>query len=134
MQKQAQQRTPQYFFVVFGDIYYREHPVDGGVYGLEEGYVRGAGVSAGDVMLLYCTGNYPEHPWEAPGLGIVTGVETGTICYRYLPLDKAVSLDTLRKTVPELHKRMFNQRGNWLFQIDVKSFRGATTGRQIDWQ
>jgi hypothetical protein len=95
-------RKPNYFFVVFGYVLGEDAskpPVEGGVYLHKKGFI--AGVSAGDVLLLY-------QNLGCRGVGVVTGTERGgqeVMSYQYFPLCHPVdwdSLDDLRKTIPEL--------------------------------
>jgi hypothetical protein len=106
MLKEWKARKPNYFFVVFGETYASQHPVDGGVYPHRKGFIDGSGLSAGDVLLLYCDRGHPGHDREAPGVGIVIGTETGganeAIYYQYFPLDDGVSFDVIKKTIPGL--------------------------------
>jgi len=124
-------RAPNYFLVVFG-IGFPEHPVEGGFYGIKSGFVLGASVSAGDVLLLYENLGFK-------GIGIVTSTqhagEGEGVYYQYLPLCHPVnwnSLNAVRRTVPELRTPL-NYKGNWLQPISNTSFRAAIAGRQIDW-
>jgi hypothetical protein len=133
-------RNPRYFFVAFGYEYYLHHPVDGGHYGHGTGYIFNSGISLGDVMLLYCTRGYPDHDQEAPGIGVVTGIDLGKtdgiISYQYFPLHEPVSWEAVKCAVPELRdrgKRNFSRKGNWLRKIANSSFRATLTGKLIDW-
>ena len=89
-------------------------------------------------MLLYCTGEYPGHHMEAPGIGVVTGIELSeakeVINYQYFPLDQPLSLDTAKVAIPELEGNTnFGFKGNWLRKIASSSFRKALTDKQINW-
>ncbi len=136
MPKQWKAQKPNYFFVLFGKKYAPTRPVEGGVYPLSNRYVSREGVTTGDVMLLYCAGDYPGHDKEAPGVGIVICTETGgaeeVIYYQYFPLDKAVPLGTIRATIPGLRPRLDWIR-NCVQKISNADFRAALAGRQIDW-
>lgn len=123
-------RVPNYFLMVFGVGL--PHPPEGGFYGINGGYVLGAGVSGGDVLLLY-------EDLGFRGIGVVTGTQTAGeregVHYQYLPLCHPVhwhSLDAAQKTIHEL-RRPLNFKGNWLQKISNTSFRAAIAGRQIDW-
>lgn len=123
-------RVPSYFLVVFGAGL--PNPPEGGVYGIEGGYVSGSGISLGDVLLL----------WEnlgCRGVGVVTGTQTAGqgqgVYYQYFPLCHPVdwpSLDAVRRTIPDLRTPL-NYKGNWLQRISNTSFRAAIAGRQLDW-
>ncbi len=135
-------RMPRYFLITFGAAHAAEHPVEGGVYPHEKGFVSSSGIVAGDVMLLYCAGSFNGHNNEFPGLGVVTSTEIGSekesIYYQYFPLCHPISVDwdTMKVTIPELAppgNRIWRYRGNWLRQIASSSFRAAIAGRQVDW-
>jgi len=129
-------RKPNYFFVVFGEAHRDTYPVDGGVYSHDANYITSSGITLGDVILLYCCGNYPKHNQEIPGLGIVTSIETDGIHYQYLPFCHPVSWSAFQPSVPdlqELGKINWTLKGNWLRKISSISFRTTIGGRQIDW-
>ena len=130
-------RTPQYYFVAFGSAHINQS-IDGGSYGHRSGFIENSNVSPGDVMLLYCTKGYLGHHQEAPGIGVVTGVELdgtrGVINFQYFPLDHPLSLDSAKSAIPELKDNTnFGFRGNWLRKIASSSFRAALTDKLIDW-
>lgn len=142
-------RIPNYFFVVFGAAYSQNHPVDGGVYGHDPNFLFSSGIMAGDVMLLYCTKNYPGHRSEIPGIGVVTdvkkegfGIMTNAknhgIIYQYFPLCHPVNVDwnTMTLVIKEMAppgNRNWSLKGNWLRKISSNSFRATIAGRQINW-
>jgi len=131
-------RKPNYFFLAFGAPDAKKPPVEHGIYPHWKGFVSSSGIVAGDVMLLYCCDGYPEHAMEAPGVGVVTGTETGgeeeIIYYQYFPLCHPVGWSTITASIPELKGNTnFSLAGNWLRAISSSSFRAAIAGRQIDW-
>lgn len=132
-------RKPKYFFAVFGEEHWKNHPVYGGVYGHDPNFVASSGIAAGDMVLLYCLGNAPEHQNEIPAIGIVTSIKTEVgFNYQYLPLCHPIPVDwdTMKINIPELEpqgNRIFTWKGNFLRQIASSSFRATIAGRQIDW-
>jgi len=137
--KEWKARNLNYFFVVFGREYADKHPVDGGVYPDHEKWTRisNLGMAAGDVLLLYCGGYYPGHDQEAPGIGVVIGIETvaaaETIYYQYFPLDEAVPWDIIKESPSVKAHHPLNWIGNWIFRLSRDEFKSALAGRQIDW-
>ncbi|MFA5375228.1 MAG: hypothetical protein WC455_05665 [Dehalococcoidia bacterium] len=133
----AATHKPKYFFLAFGESYAGKHSVDGGVYPHRKGFVGSSEISAGDVMLLYCCADYPEYDQEAPGIGVVTSIDTiqDIIYYQYFPLDNPIDWDIIKASIPELKGNTnFSLTGNWLREISNKSFRAAMANRQISWQ
>lgn len=130
-------RSPNYFFAVFGEAHWEEAPVDGGTYVLEASY--SSRIALGDVVLLYCLDDAPEHQNEIPGIGVVTSLrESGGFDYQYLPFCHpiAVDWDTMKIRLPELEppgNRIFYWKGNFMRQISNNSFRATIAGRQVDW-
>ena len=126
-----EQRGCRFFFTVFGPAYAITSPVNGGVYPHQHPYVCNLDVQEGELMLLYCTKSYPGHCREAPGIGLVTGVQCNgsreIIKYQFFPFRIPVKLGTLRQTVPELGKRVLSSKGNWVFEICSKSFAESST-------
>ncbi len=97
-------------------------------------------MTRGDIVLLYCTDDYPSRSKQAPGIGVVTDVDTGgqkeQFKYQYPPLDIPLDLDTIRESVTELQQpgcTNFGFSGNWLREISRKSFDDALKGRLIAW-
>lgn len=124
-------RKPNYYLIVFGDDP-NKPAIEGGIYPHDKGYIGGAGVSLGDILL-------PYQNLTINGIGVVTEVKTGEqhefIQYQYLPLSQSLHWNTfndLRKSIPELNGPLA-WRGNWLQKINVSSFRVAIAGRRIDW-
>jgi thermostable 8-oxoguanine DNA glycosylase len=135
---------PSYFIATFGGEYEGVSPVDGDHYpyrGRHKAHGENLGIVEGDIMLLYCTGEYPGHEKEAPGVGIVTRTENDetsfTIYYRYLPLDLPVDRDVVNACLGEGEKKPFRYSGllptYWVFPVADASFRKILDGRQIVW-
>ena len=94
--------------------------------------ITNLGIKVGDVVLLYCSGTYPNQSFSksVPGFGIVTNVslegEMEVVNYEWNPLAKTVELDHLRETIPEIpFHEPFSYLGNWLFEISQQSLRQA---------
>ena len=94
--------------------------------------ITNLGIKVGDVVLLYCSGTYPNQSFSksVPGVGIVTNVgvedEMEVVNYEWNPLAKTVELDHLRNTIPEISiHEPFSYRGNWLFEVSQQSLRQA---------
>jgi hypothetical protein len=131
-------RKPKYFILAFGAPYAKNHPIEGGIYPHRKGYVSSSGIIVGDVMLLYCCGGYPGHDMEAPGIGVVTNIQTGDeqeiIYYQYFPLCHPVDWDAITANIRELEGNTnFSLAGNWLREISDNAFRAVISGRQIEW-
>jgi hypothetical protein len=130
-------RKPNYFFAAFGPAHIA-HPVDGGCYPHKKGFISNSNLAIGDVVLLYCTDDYPGYPKEAPGVGVVIGIETTEseekFYYQYFPLDRPVDWGTIKQSIRDLEGYTnFGWIGNWLREISSASFRKAVAGRQINW-
>ncbi len=130
---------PHHYVAVFGDPYAPGHVhVEDGAYGHRN---LPTGLSAGDMLLLYCTGTYKRYPRSVPGIGIVSSVEHATrdFWYDYLPLRQALPLELLRFRLsgPDQDK-LANIRFDtyWFFRVSAESFRavmqGALLGRPLD--
>ena len=127
-------RNPRYFFAVFGEPSAKKPAVESGRY-LHKGYISHLPITAGDVMLLYCTSGYRKHIMEAPGVGIVVGTTEECVYYQYFPLDRPVGRQTIKESLKTYENRLRvpSSKGNWLFQIDNGSFSNALKGTQIAW-
>jgi len=92
----------------------------------------------GDILLLYCAGPYAGHRREAPGVGVVAGVnrETDSLCHRYLPLERPLSMDTIRArlTQPD-RKRSESRRFStfWIFGLMDTSFQSLMKDCKVRW-
>jgi hypothetical protein len=81
-----------YFVTVFGDPEKHGDPVESGVYRAGENYPSFP-VQPGDVMLLYCTEEYPTYSLTFAGIGIVIDVirkVPETIRYRWIPFSQPI--------------------------------------------
>jgi len=132
-------RKLNYFVAAFGGKRCKTQPVDGGVHFDYANYTTKSGITAGDVVLLYCCKNYPGHYSKFPGLGRVTSIKTeGGFNYQYLPFCQPIPVDweTMKMNIPELApkgKRSWHLKCNFLHKISSNSFRAAIAGRQVDW-
>jgi hypothetical protein len=124
-------REPSYFLAVHGDDP-SKLPVNEGVYSHHGGYIRGAGVSIGDVLLLYMN-------LSVSGIGVVTGMEPAfepkVIQYQFFSIKPTVHwvlLKGLQTYIPEL-KTPLVFKGNWLQKITSSSFRKVIGDSRIDW-
>lgn len=127
---------PKYYVAVFGDPNppYKD-TVESGKYHLG---IRGTEIPTdpGDIILLYCTGNYPEHFMQVPGIGIVLNKDKEYIYYRYLPLFSPISKDIIDKSFATDDKEKFNNirfDTYWLFEISRESFSNAMGENSINW-
>jgi len=138
MQQKKILSTPKYFIAAFGEQYASKHPVDGSEYPLGRLSNQYSYVNKGDVMLLYCTGNYPGYDMEAPALGILinTEIESGIriLHYRYLPIDEPIQRDTINNSLDAQERNYFvNPGANFIFEIKNTSFQRALMDRHIIW-
>lgn len=139
MQEQGIHQKPKYFIAAFAFKHYHTDPVDGEHYPVGVPLSgRDLDVRKGDVMLLYCCGDYPGYYKEAPAIGMVIATETTedgyTVHYRYLPLDRPVQRQTINGSLEVDEKNYFiNPGNNFLFEIKNTSFRKALKDRYIDW-
>ena len=128
----------RYFIASFGKKYADEHPVDGGCYPVPPSYCP-AGISKGDWILLYCTGTYPRHNKETPGLGEVTHKEEREghvfVYYKYKPLVPPKKRVAINDCLTEEEKRKFRRpdwKPNWLFEIKPTPFWCAVGEREVN--
>lgn len=126
----------KYFLAVFGD------PKPPGKDTVESGTYHPNPEQApfptkpGDVLLLYCTGGYPKHAMEAPGIGIVLAADRETVHYRYLPLSPSIPIDRIRQSLTASDVSKFkNIRFDvfWLFEISRESFVAVMDQHTITW-
>jgi hypothetical protein len=139
MKEREMHRKAKYFIAAFALKHFDTDPVDGGHYpvGLPVSK-RDLDVRKGDVMLLYCCGDYPGYYMEAPAIGMVIDTEAEddgyTVHYRYLPLDRPVQRQTINESLGKDEKKYFiNPGNNFLFEIKNTSFRKALNDRHINW-
>ena len=128
--------NPKYFLAVFGDPRPPEKDVvESGLYHPDPNFAPFP-TQRGDLMLLYCTGSYDEYWMRVPGIGIILDVKDIVIEYRYLPLSKAISKDTIdQEFEPNDAKKFKNIRfsTHWLFEISKESFVRLIDNRVIKW-
>ena len=89
------------------------------------------------MLLLYCTGSYPENSWSIPGIGIVTGNDDKSIKYRWLPLNHPISKAKIDSALEADDLRKFGNirfGSHQLFGISRRSFLATVVGQEIDWQ
>src|SRR4030042_2912685 len=93
-------RKPGYFFAAFGELGTDKLPVNSGCYIHEPGFISNSGISIGDMVLLYCTGSYPDPQWKAPGIGVVLKIDIGIsqeeFHYQYLPFDNPIDWEIIK--------------------------------------
>ena len=96
-------------------------------------------------MLLFCCKDYPGHPGEIPGIGIVYHIDEGyddnTLWYHYMslarPIDSSAICIRLAKTGYEATLNGILKAGRspyrLLFMIENKCARALLGGCQINW-
>ncbi len=127
---------PQYYFALFGEPHPPEHDsFESGTYHPDPRCAPFP-TNMGDILLLYCSGNYPGHVREAPGLGIVLQRDEQVVQYRYLPLAEAIPMHEIQQAFEPDDIAKFNNRrffNFWLFEISKTSFARAVGKKQILW-
>ena len=124
--------APRCYFAVYADPALPGHvSVEGGRFGN-----RGmpANMRPGDMVLLYCTGTYPQRERTVAGIGFVTQVdhEIRDFGYDFMPFKQAVPLEFLRFAVTDDDKaKLANIRFDWLFQISRESFRAVAEAAKL---
>ena len=124
---------PSYFVAVFGDPGPNKDAVESGVYMADSKYAPFP-IVPGDVLLLYCTENYPAHSKQVPGYGVALKVDRERVEYRWQPFVNPIPKRTLdRMFDPEDAKRFGSIRfsSHWLFKISKESFTKTVSGRKI---
>jgi hypothetical protein len=125
----------KYFVAVFGDPRRPEkEPVESGIYYPDP--IRGTFPKSGDILLIYCTGNYPDHPKKIHGIGIVLGTDGQTVNYRYLPFVEPIPKSKIDQAFEPIDIAKFkNIRFDtfWLFKISKESFVGTVGAQRIRW-
>ncbi len=125
---------PHYFIAVFGPLEEDKKTVESGVYKPNPKHPPTA--TAGDVLLLYCTSNYPDYYMEAPGLGIVLESAPDQVDYRWLPFAQPILRQSINASLePEAADR-FGQLhfgSNWLIEISPESFSKIMSERTVAW-
>ena len=128
--------SPKYFFALFGEPDPPEKDfIESGVYHLHPNAAPSP-AEPGDILLLYCSGRYPECEMTVPGIGIVLNSESKVVRYRYLPFTRPVPRNTLDEAfdaedLANLHNIRFFQF--WLFEISRESFVRSVGEQRIDW-
>jgi hypothetical protein len=129
-------KSPNYFLAIFGDPKPPEKDtVESGIYHPDPRHAP-FGTNPGDVLLLYCTGGYAEHPMRAPGLGVVLQSDDESVQYRYLPLVEPISKERIEQEFEPSDADKFRNRrfaGFWLFEISRGSFARAVGDKTIKW-
>ncbi len=131
--------APRYFIAIFGDPIGpppKDHIEDGRYIPHVDHWPFG--IAAGDVVVLYCTGSYPGHEQEAPGIGVVIGADKSenAIRYRYLPFGQPIAMDTIRnRLLPEDGEKFEHRRFStfWIFEIQRTSFKRLADQCRVNW-
>ncbi len=127
---------PKYFVAVFGDPQQpNKSLVDSGTYDPDPRYAPFP-TNPGDVMLLYCTGSYPNRSMQIPGVGIVLSTDREWIRYRWLPLKGAIPKSQMDGAFePADLEKLSNIRfsSHWLFEISQRSFSSTISSQNVDW-
>ena len=124
--------APRCYFAVYADPALPGHvSVEGGRFGN-----RGmpTNMRPGDMVLLYCTGTYPQRERTVAGIGFVTQVDHAIrdFWYDFMPFQQAVPLEFLRFAVTDDDKaKLANIRFDWLFQISRESFRAVAEAAKL---
>ena len=124
--------TPRYFVAVFGEPSPpNKDTIESGIYHPDQKLAPFPS-EPGDILLIYCTDNYPAHRMEVPGFGIVLGTDDQTVRYRYLPLVKSIPKSKIERSfgaddIAKFKSRRFSTY--WLFEISKESFL-RTVGKQ----
>lgn len=129
---------PRYFIAVFGELEKGKDGVEsGGYYPNPKHPPNAMAMAAGDVLLLYCTGNYPDYKTEAPGLGIVLKLAPDRIDYRWLPLARPIPRESIKASLDSQAAKRFGQLHfghNWLIEISPESFFKIMGDRPPAWR
>ncbi len=129
--------SPRYFFAMFGDPKPpKKDRVESGIYHPNR-KTAPFPTQPGDLLLLYCTENYAEHPMQVPGLGVVLHKTDEIVSYRYLPLSKPIPKAKIEASFlsKEDSTKFRNRRFNifWLFEISRASFVATVGIPDIAW-
>jgi hypothetical protein len=143
----------RYFVAKFALKYYFEHSVEGGCYPLPRRHWPGNywactpnnPIRVGDVVLLFCFGDYPGYPNEIPGIGIVYRIDEGddqnTLWYHHISLAPSIDGVTTRTRLTQaglledLHNILEAGRSPYclLRMIKNETARALLEGCQINW-
>lgn len=131
-----QVNQPRFFVVVFGDPANDGNPVESGVYEAGEKYPRFE-VEDGDLLLLYCTGNYPGFAQQIRGIGVAVHASAVLIEYRWIPFAAPIPWSEIRTAFdPEDFRKMqreLKRTDRRAFKISPKSFVAAVADRAFAW-
>jgi hypothetical protein len=127
--------SPKCFVAVFGEPQPGKSRVESGEYNPAPQYAPFP-TEAGDLMLLYCTGSYPQRFMQIAGIGVVLSTDREWVKYRWLPFKEPIAksrMDTAFE--PADLKKFGNIRlsSHWLFEISLKSFSDTVLNQEIDW-
>jgi hypothetical protein len=116
----------RYFVVVFGDPNgdRDRDPVESGVYRAGLNYPP-FDVLPGDMLLLYCTGEYAEYRMQVPGIGRAVSANSNTIEYDWRALPQPILRETVLQKFEPKYKKMMSQLGmttRRVFEISKHSF------------
>jgi hypothetical protein len=128
--------SPQYFFAMFGEpIPPAKDTIESGVYH-PDSKLAPFPVRPGDILLLYCTENYPQHAMKVPGIGVATHIDDTVIEYRYLQFKESLPKSKLEQAFKSGDLEKFNNRRFstfWLFELSRESFVATVGQSMIEW-
>jgi hypothetical protein len=93
-------------------------------------------VDPGDLLILYCTEEYPGFPKEVPGIGVALRTDATSIEYRWLPLVKPISRDEIAKAFTQNDYQKMGQlgiRAHRAFEISKQSFGATLASHPFAW-
>src|SRR5229473_5447407 len=125
---------PRYFIAVFGDPRPDKDSVESGVYTPDPKHAFPT--KSGDMMLLYCTAGYANHPLQVPGIGVVLRVDSEHVEYRWIPFDQPIqkiALDVNLDSDDAAKMRNIRFSSHWLFEISQQSFSKIADARAMAW-
>jgi hypothetical protein len=128
--------SPKYFVAVFGDPQQpNKSLVESGQYDPDPKYAPFP-TRPGDIMVLYCTGGYPQRFMQIPGIGVVLSTDTQWIRYRWLQFKEAIPKSRIDGAFePQDVEKFKNIRfsSHWLFEISQTSFSRTIADQDVDW-
>jgi hypothetical protein len=129
---------PRYFIAVFGAVEKgsKEGVEAGGYFPNPKFPPSAMQMTIGDVLLLYCTANYPGYKMEAPGLGVVLSTASDRVNYRWVPLVQPIARESIKASLGSHEAERFGQLQfghNWLIEISSESFSNIMRGRSVSW-
>jgi len=129
-------KAPQYYLAVFGNPKPPgKDTIESGIYHPDSKFTPFP-TKPGDILLLYCTWGYSEHPMEVPGVGVVLKTTSNEIFYRFLPLTRPISKYELDDKLDPTDKdklSLIRFSSHWLFEISKQSFLDAVGDRDVLW-